>query len=202
MARSSRLEKYRHRSKKGIFSLQNQVMVGQKDVAGTLILLRFSWAKIRKFPVPYCLAIDPDIRFRHASAKPVSGCGDVISLSSHSVGLPRRQSRHFTAERQRITDIVFVQFAREAVSGIGRPGYRTWRLGIAYDLDRANATVGPFVAPRFQGAPDLVVLLARRPGLIWSGSGLTSKPASSIDWPLRYFWRNAEWNDTTSGPRM
>ncbi|MPL80185.1 hypothetical protein SDC9_26081 [bioreactor metagenome] len=65
--------------------------------------------------------------------------------------------RDLAAERQRIADVGLVKLARIAVPGIGRPGDRTWRAGVADHLDRADAGIGPVALPRQQVVIERVV---------------------------------------------
>lgn len=71
------------------------------------------------------------------------------------------QPRYFAAKRQSISDFGPVQLARVAVPGIGRPGDRAGRLGVADDFDRLDPCAFPVGLRSFQHLPDGVILRAR-----------------------------------------
>ena len=84
------------------------------------------------------------------------------SLSSHAIGLPRRQSRHFTAERQRIAGIGSSSSRRS--DGRHRSPRRcgAGACGIADHLDERMPSSAHSAAPRLQVATDAVIRQARR----------------------------------------
>src|SRR5262249_17882092 len=74
--------------------------------------------------------------------------------------LQRRQFGDVALERQRVADVAGIQLLRVAVAGIDGGGDQAGRVGVADQLDGADAGRAPVVAPRLQIEIEIIARIA------------------------------------------